>query len=296
MKIIQSFWSKPSYKKKNIRLHDRNNGGWIDRKYNYFSWALSCLQFKKYYDDVELVTDEIGYEILIKKLKLPYTKIDVSLDKINHYHEDLWALGKIYAYSIQDSPFIHADGDVFIFKKFEDSFEKSPILAQNSEVGYTLYREIFGEIKANFAFIPEDILNYYHTFGEINGVNNGVVGGNAISFFKKYTEKAFEFIDQNTEHLSKINIGLFNIIFEQALLYSMAHRDNIPVDFYFDNINQGFDGICDVLGSSHERSYLHALGPYKTTITVPSQIEDLLRKSYPEYYYNIIRLLKTYQI
>ncbi len=106
MKIIQSFWSKPSYKKKNVKLHDRNNGGWTDKKYNYFSWALSCLQFRKYYDDVELITDEIGYNILIEKLKLPYTKVDVCLDKINHYHEDLWALGKIYAYSIQNTPFI----------------------------------------------------------------------------------------------------------------------------------------------------------------------------------------------
>lgn len=296
MKIVQSFWSKPSYKKKNVKLHDRNNGGWTDKKYNYFSWTLSCLQFREFYDQVELVTDEIGYNILIEKLKLPYTKVDVCLDKINHYHEDLWALGKIYAYSIQNTPFIHADGDVFIFEKFEEHFEHAPIVCQNSEIGYTLYKEIFEAIQNHFAYIPEDILNYYNTFGEVNGVNNGIVGGKAILFFKQYTDKAFEFIDKNADHLSKINIGLFNIIFEQALLYSMAHKEEIPVEFYFDNINQGFDGICDVLGSSFERSYLHALGPYKTVKTVPVQIEDLLKRSYPDYYHNIIRLLKTYQI
>ncbi len=297
MKIIQSFWSKPSYKKKNVKVHDRNNGGWTDKKYNYFSWALSCLQFRKYYEDVELITDETGYEILIEKLKLPYTKVDVCLDKINHYHEDLWALGKIYAYSIQDTPFIHADGDVFIFRKFEESFESSPILAQNIEMGYPVYKETFKELQDHFTYIPEDILKYYDTFGEVNGINMGIVGGNDIPFFKQYTEKAFEFIDRNTDHLSKINnIGLFNIIFEQTLLYSIADKERIPVNFYINNINQGFDGICDVLGSSHQRSYLHALGPFKTVNLIAGQIEDLLRISYPRYHQNIIRLLRTHQI
>lgn len=296
MKIVQSFWSKPSYKKKNVRLHDRNNGGWTDKKYNYFSWTLSCLQFRKFYDQVELVTDEIGYDILIKKLKLPYTKVDVCLDKINHYHEDLWALGKIFAFSIQNEPFIHADGDIFIFNKINDSFESSSILTQNAEIGVKTYKSIFDDILKEFTYVPPEMLEYYNQFEHIDAVNNGIFGGNDIIFFKKYTQRAFEFIDRNIDNLSKINIGMFNIIFEQGLLYSMAYKENIDINFYFDNINHQFDGICDILGSSKERSYIHAIGHYKTIGTISMQIEDLLRRSYPDYYHNIIRLLKTYQI
>ncbi len=296
MKIVQSFWSKPSYKKKNASPHDRNNGGWNDKKYNYFSWTLSCLQFRKFYEQVELVTDEIGYDILINKLKLPYTKVDVSLDKLNDYHERLWALGKIYAFSIQDEPFLHADGDVFVFKKLDDSFDDSPVLVQNVEFGFQSYTDFYNDMKAQFTYIPEEMKHYYNTFNRIDGVNNGIVGGNDIPFFKRYTQKAFDFIDKNVDHLSKIDVGFFNIIYEQALLHSIVNKENTDIRYYLENVNRQFDGICDVLGSSKERSYLHALGVFKSEDIRAQQVEDLVRKEYPEYYNNIIDLLKTYQI
>ena len=61
MKIVQSFWSgnkdclKDSY-------------GWSSPIYHYASWILSCNQLRKYYDDVILVTDKVGYDILINRL------------------------------------------------------------------------------------------------------------------------------------------------------------------------------------------------------------------------------------
>jgi len=75
-------------------------GGWSDKKYNYMSWAFSCLQFKKYYSEVELITDKLGKELLIDKLELPYTSVKVELDQLNSYHSDLWALGKIVKYNL----------------------------------------------------------------------------------------------------------------------------------------------------------------------------------------------------
>jgi hypothetical protein len=154
MKIVQSLWVKPSIKKNSVNTSDRNTGGWTDKKYNYISWALSCLQFCKYYNKVELITDNLGYDTLIKKMKLPYTDVKVVLDDLNDYHPDLWALGKIYAYSLQKEPFIHADGDVFIYAPFSKELESSALLAQNIEKDFYYYREIFGSIEENFDFIP----------------------------------------------------------------------------------------------------------------------------------------------
>ena len=125
MKIVQSFWSKPHSDALINVWESRSHGGWLDDKYHYMSWALSSYQLRKYYDEVELVTDAAGKELLIDILNLPYTNVVVKLDEINDYDRDLWALGKVYTYSLQQSPFLHVDGDIFIWKPFEKKLLES---------------------------------------------------------------------------------------------------------------------------------------------------------------------------
>ena len=110
MKIIQSFWTG----NKNSLT---DSYGWLLPIFNYLSWIISCNQLRRYYDDVTLVTDSQGYDVLINKLHLPYTDVIVSLDCLNHYNPNLWALAKIKAYQSIKEPFIHVDGDVFIWTK-----------------------------------------------------------------------------------------------------------------------------------------------------------------------------------
>ena len=88
MKIIQSFWSG-----NNDCLKD--GYGWLSPIYHYASWILSCNQLRKYYDDVILVTDRAGYDVLIDNLHLPYTNVIVCLDELSKYSSNLWALAKI---------------------------------------------------------------------------------------------------------------------------------------------------------------------------------------------------------
>lgn len=296
MKIVQSFWSKPSYKKENINLSDRNKGGWIDKKYNYMSWALSCLQFRKFYDNVELVTDAFGYNLLVDKLELPYTNVKVCLDDINHYHSDLWALGKVYAYSIQDEPFIHADGDVFIYKKFSEEFENSNLVSQNIEKNYLLYQQVFSTIEDNFDYIPNVLFESKILNNQLIGTNAGILGGSDVSFFKDYTKESFHFVDKNLSKLSKINIGLFNIIFEQAMFYALSESKSAKVNYLLNNVNQAFDGLCDFITVETKTNYLHALGPFKQQKYIGDQLALRLLLDYPEYYYKIINLIKTNQL
>ena len=67
MKIIQSFWSagKDVY---------ADGFGWKHPELHFMSWALSCLSLREHYDDVTLYTDSAGYDVLINKLRLPYTR------------------------------------------------------------------------------------------------------------------------------------------------------------------------------------------------------------------------------
>ena len=88
MKIIQSFWTG----NKNSLT---DSYGWLLPIFNYLSWIISCYQLRRYYDDVTLVTDSQGYDVLINKLHLPYTDVIVSLDCLNHYNPNLWALANL---------------------------------------------------------------------------------------------------------------------------------------------------------------------------------------------------------
>src|ERR1700749_4013895 len=105
MKIVQSFWSAPYLFSKKESPGSRFNGGWPEKRFNYFSWALSCLQLSKFYTDVELITDSRGKDLLIDKMALPYTTVKVRLDELDRYDPGLWALGKILSYAQNDEPF-----------------------------------------------------------------------------------------------------------------------------------------------------------------------------------------------
>lgn len=124
--IVQSFWTGQ-------QNTETNSFGWLSPKFHALSWALSSLQLSKFYD-VELYTDNNGCELLINKLQLPYKKVHVVLDELNHFHKDFWALPKIKTYSLQKEAFLHVDGDVFIWEKFPGKLLRSDIISQNLEI------------------------------------------------------------------------------------------------------------------------------------------------------------------
>jgi len=79
MRIIQSYWSKPFNM---CKTNENARGGWCNPTFFYMSWALSCITLRRFYRNVELYTDQVGADLLINKLELPYTKVHVVLDKI----------------------------------------------------------------------------------------------------------------------------------------------------------------------------------------------------------------------
>jgi hypothetical protein len=103
------------------------------------SWAVSCLQLKQFYSEVVLYCDSVSATMLIDILKLPYSDVVVNLDVLNKYHPQLWALPKIYAYSQQEKPFLHVDGDIFTQRKFDEDLLRSPLIAQNLEIPIDFY-------------------------------------------------------------------------------------------------------------------------------------------------------------
>ncbi|HEY8894692.1 MAG TPA: DUF6734 family protein [Niastella sp.] len=294
MKIVQSCWSKPGYSK-----DDNNRCGWLHKKYNYFSWALSALQFRKFYDELELVTDKLGYDLLINKLELPYTRTRVVLDDLAQYHADLFALGKLYAYSIQEQPFIHADADVFIWRKFPEALENASLVCQNKEDSESysrLYTKAFVEIAAATGYYPEVLEQSIERNNRIIAVNAGIMGGSNRHFFEQYTKEAFDFVDRVHTQLHKINVKDFNTIFEQFLFHALAEDKEAPVCYLRNRLVLFWYDIADFTGVPVRTEYIHLIGNFKRTKRVLDQLEHRLLLDYPEYYFRIMNLIRTNQI
>jgi len=203
MKIVHSFWSKPTFERGQYRGDDRKSGGWLEKKYNYMSWALSCLTFKKHYDFIELVTDSKGKSLLIDTLGLPYDNVVNELDKLNDFHTDLWATAKLFTYKIQDEPFMHVDSDVYIWKRLTD-IEDAPLVAQNEETDIPVYKKMWADIVDNYEYVPDYMLTDFRQQTKILSCNAGIFGGTDVAFIKEFANESFHFLSRNRSCYDKI--------------------------------------------------------------------------------------------
>ncbi|WP_299529598.1 DUF6734 family protein [Ulvibacterium sp.] len=291
MKIIHSYWSKPAQATFNKKPTEKLNGGWRHPKYQYMSWALSCLSFKKYYDEIELVTDIAGEELLINQLKLPYTSVKVELDKLNNYSKKLWAIGKLFAFGLQDKPFIHVDNDVFIWEQFSKRIENAPLLAQHMDIDEGHYTFAMQHLKDNGIKIPLILRQDFKKHKRYNVSNAGIIGGNDIEFFKKFSNQAFEFIDSNIEYVNGNIIGAtYAIVYEQYLFSAMARSENIRIEHFIEDLRTENMGLSNFIQKYEKRKYVHLIAGAKSYFESCRELEQQLILDYPEYHTRIISL------
>jgi len=289
MKIVQTFWSKPLLQGATQTFYQRGDtGGWLDRKNYYVSWALSCLQLCKFYDQVELVTDEVGKEILIDRLKLPYTNVVVTLDKLNHFHTDLWALGKIHSYGIQREPFIHVDSDIYIWDKF--GIEHGDLISQNFEKGY-FYNEILKNFSTHFSYFPECLASQINNEHMVHSINAGIFGGSNWPFIQEYTRQAYHFVERNLVQLPMIEIAKFNVLFEQILFFYLAAEKNLEITpLVNDTFSTYGKWIVNFDGVPESTKFIHAIGGHKKDVAVNEHICNHLQTDYPKHFELVNRL------
>ena len=272
--------------------------GWLRPEYHLMGWALSCLQLQKLHGHVELYANSAGAELLIDTLRLPYTKVYTAHDDLKLADSRLWALPKLYTYSLQEEPFLHVDGDVFLFDQFSDQLLQSPLIVQNLEVATKYYTSTQKQLMDHFTYFPPCVQADFDSGMPINAVNAGILGGNNLQFIKQYTTEAFEYVNRNTKHFHDVNVDRFNVFFEQHLFYSLAKEQNIPINYLFEGLfeDRGYTNF----GNFHEvpfvRSYLHLLGYYKRDEITCLQMAAKLRELYPEYYYRIIALYQKNKV
>ncbi|WP_348824245.1 DUF6734 family protein [Flavobacterium aestuarii] len=293
MKIIQSFWTKPS----TFISDDQNaryNGGWLQQKYAFYSYALSALTISKHYDNLELYTDDFGLELFKNVLQLPYTKIHLNLNSLDNYNPKLWAIGKLVACSVQEEPFMHLDNDIFLWKKINYNEEQYDLISQNLEVDYPNYSQAFNHILENFEWIPDELIETNQKHNKILAYNAGVIGGRNLNFFKDLKIKAFKFIDSNENCMENLDLGIFNTIFEQQLGYALAEKKKLDIQFLFNNVSPNFEQVLDFFSVPAYSKYIHCVGYAKKSIFATEQVEARLAYHFPEYYKALNLRLNTF--
>lgn len=293
MKIVQSFWSKPLLEQTPI-ANEKNIGGWRHKKYFYMSMALSCLSFKKYYDEVELVTDNYGSKLLIDTLKLPYTNVKVTLDKFNKYSSQLWAIGKLYAYSIQEDPFLHADNDVYIWERFDHSFTDSSLLAQHLDLEQGHYEFAMNHIGYYDFEIPDLLINDFQENQTYQVANAGIIGGKEVDFFHEYAKRSFKFINMNLKKLNANIIGSsYALLYEQYLFSALARKKGLNVAYYYTADDFLKITISNFMNSYKPKKYVHLLSDTKTYFENCRELEHQLAIGFPDYYDRFCALFQS---
>ena len=289
MRIVQTFWTAG-------RDPLKYSFGWAHPEYNLMSWALSCLSLREHYDEVALYTDQEGYDVLINKLHLPYTEVNVVYDK-NLCLPQHWAYAKIKTYSMQTKPFIHVDGDVYLPHPIPEDIANAPLIAQNREIGTSYYRDMMYRVLHNPEIQLPKCVERGLQEDSIASYNMGVFGGNDLQFILQYCNEVQKFFDTNgLNNPERINSRIeCNVFFEQILLAAMADekKKKVGCAIAHDMYDQSYtiSEFCNLYRYSKVPLH-HLLGGHKRNEYVLRMLRHSFAHKYPKMYGQIYKLTK----
>ena len=139
MVFVQSFWSKPFLNTDSNEFNYRVSGGFTDKKYFYYSWALSFLSLKNFGRKCLLVTDDLGKYLLIEALGMEYDEVRLELNELKNLSSSYWAIPKLHVYQTMDEPFLHFDGDLILYPAFKD------LGLENHDLVFEFKNDIFSD-------------------------------------------------------------------------------------------------------------------------------------------------------
>jgi hypothetical protein len=250
----------------------KSAGNWSSPKFMLYSLVHSAKKSKEHFGYVKMVTTSSCKEIF-EKLEI-FDEVTTELDNIAHYPKTLWALGKIYAYSIQKEPFIHIDNDAmfendkivelskgydFIVQELEDPRYEDDINHPFSKGWYYTYIPTLKFLKEQ----PKYYLNPNYVEQIKYAYNMGVYGCKDLDFNKRYCEEAFKLVDENInfwvnyEKITKYPNHNVPCFFEQYLIAQMItyHKLNDKVFRVIQNSTPKELGYRHILGSKKSQNW-----------------------------------------
>ena len=289
MNIIQTFYS---YEKNQNPFLDK--AGFLCPEFNWMSMALSCILLKKHYGKVSLYCNRSVKKLIEETFQIPYTEVIEVPDFMDRYEGyELWALPKLYTYSLQTTPFLHVDCDWFMFDRLSEEFLSSDLYAQNIEYDDQFYnRKCIDRFVKKGGILPEFLMEDVNK-PIIRVANAGIIGGNDIVFFNDYLKEVSSFITKNDKVLQENKDGFINSIYEQMFFYSLAKKKGKSVHYCTegDKLSTKFEWLQIDYTCKKKHGYMHLLSHLKREIKALVFVSRYLEYLDPDLHHHII---KTY--
>jgi len=285
MNAVWSFWSKPFF------AHHQH--AWLSDRHHWLAWVLSLETAKRHYPTTTLVTDRLGFELLVKQLGLTFTVVSTELEQLRDADPHWWVLGKLWAYRIQKEPFVHLDNDVFLWSRLPDWMESADVLGQSPEWfppnDQSWYRPgAFSEaIRAVGGWAPDEWWSSVSQHLD-QAICCGIVGGRATDFLSSYADVAIRMIQHPRNSLAWSRLGNIigdNILIEQyllaACLWYRRQRAGSPfnVGYLFPSTEAAFDEYA-----AAAVGYTHLIGDAKKNVALMDRLALRVQRDFPGYY------------
>jgi|SaaInl5LU_22_DNA_1037371.scaffolds.fasta_scaffold24747_2 hypothetical protein len=278
MKAVHSFWSKAYFE-----------GRWGEEskiEHDIYNFALSCHFARKTFKNIDLVTDEIGASLLEG---LPYSNIGTDLEDLSNIDGRFWTAGKVHTMRVQEEPFIHLDGDVFLVdKKIKKRMSgKWDAIVQMREAGdhyYSTYPKVFDNLsKVHKGIHSINIFNFVY--------NHGIIGFQNMDLLKEYSHEYFDLI-----HLLELLGVEFpadadpNVALEQSLLTTITETSNLHVK---ELITVRDMQKHDLFGSASKIGFVHLWGNSKYQPKYTEKVRMRLKKENPTLYKHVREVVRN---
>jgi hypothetical protein len=287
MKAVWSFWSKPYI--------SGRKAYWASETHHWLSWVLSLETARQHYPETCLMTDSRGAEILVDRLGLGFTRVSTDLDAIADEDPEWWALGKLYAYSVQQEPFVHVDSDVYLWKRLPAHLEAADVFTQNpeffSEVGNAWYQpeRVDRAFHDQGAVLPEAWQWYRHTSIAERAECCGILGGQHTDFIRHYAKQALRFalepVNESAWQLLGNKACQMTLVEQYLLTACVEYYNSNPVSAYkrlqmsylFDSLSQAYDPE-----SATHTGFTHLIANAKKSPIIATRLENRVKQDYPE--------------
>lgn len=295
MRAVWSFWSRPHQ-----AGHHRR---WVSEKHHLLAWVLSVETARRHYPDTVLYTDADGARLLVDALALPFGRVSTLLDRIAGRDPGWWHLGKLCAYREQRKPFLHIDGDAFLWQPLPEEVAAGDVIAQNPEEfdfdGASWYQPMTVEtaVSAAGGWLPEEWA-WYTARRVGTALCCGILGGHRVDFLRHYARTAIKVMEHPRNRAAwpevdeRIEIA---VLFEQYLLAAaLAYHAERP-----DSPYHGIEARCLFPTAEASRDpeaarrvgYTHLIGAAKADPVLCERLEARVRRDLPEAYERVVRHL-----
>lgn len=275
MNAIQTFWTTPG------TPAEQAHGGWLDPRFHLMSWALSASLLNEHFGHTVLHTDLAGRNLLIDLLELPYDAVHLTQEGLGTlYPKDWWVMRKICSYAHAEGPFVHVDGDAFLWNGLPGHLQNKPVIAQNSQNGFQCYRIAAGQLQEAGIALP---VFMGEEPAEFEAVNMGVTGGTDDAFFKDYVRETKAYYDQHLagRTFAPGTSGFLNTLLEECFFRHYAgYRGRAVTDWIPTSFAQGYGSLANCMDDRY--GLTHLIGTNKKDIYFCKQVEFQLKRRFPK--------------